>query len=164
MKRTRSLAILMICVSLPLMAQFRQQVASRPSVSESLVRSGNSSLLFGWFDPSRFSMRHSFSLSYMTSGGQGLSLGTYTNSLFYKIADPLDVQFDVSLQHSPYSSFGNTKDFSGVFLSRAQLNYRPSENMLLQIQYRQLPTMYWWGMDRSSMFYNGMGIFDEEQH
>jgi len=164
MGRVKAMVVMMVCVSAPLMAQFKQQVESRPSVSESLVRSGNSGLLFGWFDPSRFSMHHSFSLSYMSAGGQGLSLGVYTNSLYYKISDPLDVQFDVSLQHSPYSSFGNTKDFSGVYLSRAQLNYRPAENMLLQIQYRQLPSMYWWGMNRSSMFYNGIGSFDEEQH
>jgi len=164
MGRVKAMVVMMVCVSAPLMAQFKQQVESRPSVSESLVRSGNSGLLFGWFDPSRFSMHHSFSLSYMSAGGQGLSLGVYTNSLYYKISDPLDVQFDVSLQHSPYSSFGDTRDFSGVYLSRAQLNYRPAENMLLQIQYRQLPSMYWWGMNRSSMFYNGIGSFDEEQH
>jgi len=164
MGRVKAMVVMMVCVSAPLLAQFKQQVESRPSVSESLVRSGNSGLLFGWFDPSRFSMHHSFSLSYMSAGGQGLSLGVYTNSLYYKISDPLDVQFDVSLQHSPYSSFGDTRDFSGVYLSRAQLNYRPAENMLLQIQYRQLPSMYWWGMNRSSMFYNGIGSFDEEQH
>ncbi len=164
MGRVRAIAVTVACMSLPLMAQFKQQVEPRPSVSESLVRAESSNLLFGWFDPSRFSMRQSYSLSYTTMGGQGLSLGVYTNSLYYKIANPLDVQFDVSLQHSPFSSFGNSRDLSGIYLSRAQLNYRPSENMLLQIQYRQLPSMYWWGMNRSSMFNNGLGFSDEEQH
>ncbi len=160
----RNVVLLAVCVSTPLMAQFKQQVDSRPSVSESLVRAESSSLLFGWFDPNRFSMRQSYSLSYMTAGGQGMSLGVLTSSMFYKVSDPLDVQFDVSMQHSPFSSFGNSKSLSGIYLSRAQLNYRPAENMLLQIQYRQLPSMYWWGMNRPSMFHRGIGSFDEEQH
>ena len=164
MGRIKALLVVATCVSVPLMAQFKQQVESRPSVSESLVRPQNSNFLFGWFDPSQLSFHHSYSLSYMNVGGQGLSLGVLTSSLFYKFSEPLDVQFDVSMQHSPFSSFGNTKDLSGIYLSRAQLNYRPSENMLFQIQYSQLPTMYWWGMNRPSMFYNGRGNFDEEQH
>ncbi len=164
MGRMKPLIFSLLFVSLPLMAQFKQQVESRPSVSESLVLPQNSGFLFGWFDPSRLSFHHSYSLSYMTAGGQGLSLGVFTSSLYYKFSEPLDVQFDVSMQHSPFSSFGNTKDLSGIYLSRAQLNYRPSENMLLQIQYSQLPSMYWWGMNRPSMFYNGIGNFDEERH
>jgi hypothetical protein len=164
MGRIKAVLLVATCVSVPLMAQFKKQVDSRPSVSESLVRAESSNLLFGWFDPNRFSMHQSYSLSYMTAGGQGMSLGVLTSSMFYKLSDPLDVQFDVSLQHSPFSSFGNSKSLSGIYLSRAQLNYRPAENMLLQIQYRQLPSLYWWGMNRSSMFYNGMGSFDEEQH
>src|SRR3990172_1365680 len=161
MGRVKVLMFSLLVVSVPLMAQFKQQVESRPSVSESLVRPQNSNFLFGWFDPSQLSFHHSYSLSYMNVGGQGLSLGVLTSSLFYKFSEPLDVQFDVSMQHSPFSSFGNTKDLSGIYLSRAQLNYRPSENMLFQIQYSQLPTMYWWGMNRPSMFYNGRGNFDE---
>lgn len=163
MKTAKKVVLVLACFSLTAFAQFKQQVESKPSVSESLIRPEESGLMFGWFDPSRLTMHHSYSLSYMTGGGQGLSLGVYTNSLFYKIADPLDVQVDISLMHSPYSSFGSTKDFSGVLLSRAQLNYRPADNMLLQIQYRQLPTMYWMGgSNRYSSFFNGVGRFDEE--
>lgn len=164
MVRVKALAVLVLCVSVPLVAQFKEKAGSRPSVGESLVRQQNSNLLFGWFDPSRFSMHQSYSLSYMSIGGQGLSLGVYTNSMYYKISGPLDVQFDVSLQHSPFSSFGNSKDLSGMYLSRVQLNYRPAENMLLQVQYRQLPTMYWWDQNRSPMFYNGLGNTDEQEH
>ncbi|MBI2619500.1 MAG: hypothetical protein HYW57_05410 [Ignavibacteriales bacterium] len=155
---------LSLCVLMTASAQFKEQKAeSRPNVSESLIRPEGSGLMFGWFDPSRLTMHHSYSLSYMTMGGQGLSVGMYTNSLFYKIADPLDVQFDVSLMHSPFSSFGSTSDFSGVYLSRAQLNYRPAENMLLQIQFRQFPALYWiGGSNRYSNISRGVGSFDEE--
>jgi hypothetical protein len=81
----------------------------------------------------------------MTGGGQNLSLGTLTSSVAYQISDPLSVQFDVSLMHSPYNNLGGdfTKNISGVYLTRAELNYKPSKNTLFQIQFRQLPSMYW---------------------
>ena len=122
-------------------AQFKTKMNDEPSVSQSLVRSDDSGLLFGWFDPGKLKMSQSFSLSYQTFGNQGLSLGVYTNSLSYQISNPLSVQMDVSVVHSPYSSLGNdfTKSLSGIYLSRAELNYKPSDNMLFQIQYRQLP-------------------------
>ena len=70
-----------------------------------------------------------------------MSLASYTNSMFYKISDPLNVRFDVTLQGSPFGQTGslNRSDLSGVYLSRAELNYQPWQNVALQIQYRQLP-------------------------
>jgi hypothetical protein len=124
--------------------QFRSQPEARSSAGESLVRSDDG-LLFGWIDPSRLTMHNSYSLSYTTSGGRGYSLGELTSNIAYQISNPLSVQFDVSLVHSPFNNLGGSfaKDISGIYLSRAELNYRPSKNMLLQIQYRQLPAMYW---------------------
>lgn len=163
MRRIHSLLIVMACASTVAFGQFKTADQPRPTVSESLVRQ-DGGLLFGWFDPSRFSMHQSYSLSYSTAGGHGMSLGVYTNSMFYQISKPLDVQFDVSVMHSPYSSFGNAKDLSGIYLSRAQLNYRPSKNMLLQISYRQLPSMYWWGPGQMSPSWLNSAAFDEEGH
>lgn len=137
--------LIAVLVAFSAQAQFKAKTESTPSVSESMVRSDGGGLLFGWFDPSRLSMHHSYSLSYMTSGGQGLSLGMYTNSLFYRFSDPLSLQVDVSLIHSPFNSAGDKfgKDISGIYLNRAELNYRPSENTLFTIQFRQLPALYW---------------------
>jgi hypothetical protein len=44
-------------------AQFKSTVEPQPSVTESMLKSDNGGLLFGWFDPSKFNMRQSFSLS-----------------------------------------------------------------------------------------------------
>lgn len=134
-------------------AQYRsQKPETHANVSESVIKPSEG-LLFGWLDPSRLSMHHSYSLSYSSFGGQGLSVGMYTNSLMYKFSDPLDVRFDVSLVHSPFGS-SNFKDFSGVYLSRAELNYRPTDNMWLQVQFRQMPAMYWWGSGFSSGYFD----------
>jgi len=143
-----------------LLAQFKSSVANQPGVSESILRPDGGNSVFGLFDPSRLSMRHTFSLSYATfGGGRGMSLGMYTNSLYYKISNPLDVQFDVSLMYSPFSSGlgGPQQDFTGIYLTRAQLNYRPSEHMLLQVNFQQVPMTSWmgWGYGRSPFFEGG---------
>jgi len=85
-------------------AQFKSQVEKEPSVLDGLVHQSAPSFLFGWFNPEKFHMRHSFDLSYVTSGGQGLSLGTYTNSMSYQFSDNLNARADVSLSYSPFSS------------------------------------------------------------
>jgi len=137
----RAIILGLFLVALRADAQWKSQTQDRMPVGESLVRSDQSGLLFGWFDPSRFSMGHTYSLSYTTMGGQGYSLGEYTNSMRYQISDPLSVRVDLSLSHSPYDTFGGKlgKELSGFRVSRAELNYRPSENTFLQIQFRQLP-------------------------
>ncbi len=154
-------------VSVTTVGQFRSQPEARSSVAESLIRQDNGGLLFGWFDPSRFTMHNSYSLSYTTFGGEGFSLGTLTSSLAYQISDPLSLQFDVSLMHSPFNNFGGrfANNISGIYLTRAELNYRPSKNTLFQIQFRQLPAMYWLNnYDRFGFMPRFDGIEEEESH
>jgi hypothetical protein len=123
-------------------AQFKSQVENQPSVSQSLVHPMTSINSFlGILNPDNFSMQHSLSMSYMSFGGTGISLASYTNSMFYKIADPLNIRFDLTLQGSPFGNYGSLQqsDLSKLFVSRAQLNYRPLENMFIRLEYNQLP-------------------------
>ena len=147
--------------------QFRSQPEARSSAGESLLRPDDGGLLFGWFDPSRLTMHNSYSLSYTTSGSKGYSLGELTSNIAYQISDPLSVQFDVSLLHSPFNNLGGNfaNNISGIYLTRAELNYRPSKNMFLQIQYRQLPSMYWLNnYDRMGFMPSYDRINEEESH
>jgi hypothetical protein len=167
MKNLILIVIMSFVFSAVTICQFKSRPESVPSVTESMLRPDGGGLLFGWFDPSRFTMRNSYSLSYTTSGGKGYSLGTLTSSLEYQISNPLSVQFDVSLMHSPFSNLGGrfANDVSGIYLTRAELNYRPSKNMLLQIQYRQLPAMYWLNnYDRFGFMPGSDWIEEEESH
>jgi len=135
------------------MAQFKTQVEQGPRVSDG-VSSQTGSFLFGWFNPESFRMRHSFDLSYHTMGGQGMSLATYTNSMTYDIAENLNARADVSMSYSPYNTFstfgGKKNDLSSIYLSRAEVNYKPWENVLVKFQYRQVP----YGNYYYSPFYN----------
>ena len=157
MRRLLGVMLVTVLASAVLLGQFKSDAEHKPAVSESLVRPDNGGLLLGFLDPNNFSMHQSYTLSYSSFGGHGLSLGVYTNSIFYRFSAPLDVQFDVSVVHSPFGGFGAAANsLSGVYLSRAELNYHPSNNIWLQIQFRQLPNSYWYGDPYgTSRFYGG---------
>jgi hypothetical protein len=125
-------------------AQFKTQIEQESRVSNSIYQQPEETSLFGWFNPEKFHMHHSLSFSYQTMGGQGVSLGTYTNSMMYEFANNLNARADVSLSYSPFasSSFmskGMNNSLSSIYLSRAEVNYKPWENVTVQFQYRQLP-------------------------
>jgi hypothetical protein len=149
-------------------AQFKTSVEPRSTVSESILRSDNGSFLFGLFNPDNFSMHHSFSLSYQTFGNQGISMGMYTNSLAYKFSDDLDVNADISLMASPYNTLGKQyqSGLNGLFLNRAELNYRPWKNTVFQLQFQQVPAgnMMGSGFLGGSYFYGGLNRYQDDIH
>jgi hypothetical protein len=150
-------------------SQFKSTVEPRQSVTGSLLRADDGGILSGLFNPNNFSMHHSFSLSYLTGGGQGLSMGVYTNSMMFKFSDDLDVRADISLMASPYNTLGKQyqSSLSGLFLNRAELNYRPWKNTLFQIQYFQLPATYFMGYGYSrygNNFFDGIDRYQEATH
>jgi hypothetical protein len=61
---------------------------------------------------------------------------------------------------SPFNSLGKDaqSNLSGLFLSRAELNYRPWKNALVQISYRQIPAAYGLGTGYGYGF-GGMNSF-----
>ncbi len=135
--------IVLLAFSIESFSQFKN--VSQPSISDSFIHSPTSEW-FGFFNPDNFSMHHSYSMSFATMGGQNLTLGKYTNNMMYKISDKLDAQVAISLQHSPYNNFDKRlqNSLNGIFLDKAQLNYRPSENTLLQLSFQQVPWNYYY--------------------
>jgi hypothetical protein len=77
--------------------------------------------------------------------------------MFYRIADPLDVRVDVTLQGSPFGPTAgmNRNDLSGIYLSRAELNYRPWDNVFFQVEYRELPYSAYLYRNPFDPFYSG---------
>ena len=133
----------LLMVSVSAHAQFKSQVEQENRVSEGLMSQSAPQFFLGWFNPDKFHMRHSFDLSFTTLGNNSLSLGTYTNIMSYEFADNLSARTDISMSYSPYNNLpalnGKKNDLSSIYLSRAQLDYRPWENVLVQLQYRSLP-------------------------
>jgi len=160
-----SLLAVMLCFTTA-SAQFKSTIEPRSTVAESILRSDDGGLMFGLFNPNNFSMHHSFSLSYQTFGGQGLSMGMYTNSLAYKFSDDLDVKADISLMASPYNTLGKQyqSSLSGLFLNRAELTYRPWKNTLFQVQFQQVPagSMMGYGYMGGNNFFGGFSRYQDD--
>jgi len=141
-------------------AQLKTQLPEA-GVTQSLLRNPTTSWL-GLLDPSRFQMRHSLSFSYLSIAGQSLGIGMYTNSMFYQISNPLSVRLDVSMIYSPMSSFSPQvqNSLNGIFINRAEINYRPSKDFLIQFQFRQAPFVSplagWYGLPYYSGFRTGL--------
>jgi hypothetical protein len=138
--------------------QYRDNGNSPDIKSGILNKGGSSESIFGLFNPDNFNMHHSFDLSYSSFGGSnGMALGVYTNSMMYKFSDRLDLQTDISLVNSPYNSFGKdfSKQINGIYLSRAQINFKASDNMNIMIEYNHNPFGYY-----SPYYYGGYSPFN----
>ncbi len=157
--------ILMLCALLSTMAfaQFKQKPGEQPKISDSFIQPESASDWFSFFDPNNFQMHHSYSASYTASGGQGLALQRYTNTMMYKFAPNLDVRVDLSLQNSPYSTFESRlqNQFNKAYLSNAELDYRPWNNTLIRLSYQQLPWSYF-GYGYYSPYQTMFSNFDHE--
>lgn len=151
-----------------LYAQFRDTGLEPRSVKDGIVTE-NSNMLFGFLNSDDFIMRHSFSMSYTSFAGQGLSLTSYTNSMFYRLMGNLNVQLDVSVMYSPYSTLGDKfqKDISGLYISNAAVNYHPWDNFSVHLQYRSMPFGYgyyhpFYGYGNPFDFSSGGSIYHSE--
>ena len=135
-------AVLLIWVFLlPLaaLAQFKTQ--AKPIDFADRLTSGvqNGVGLLG-LDPTRLSMSHSYSMSYMSVGDRGFTQGLYLNTLKYQFAIPLTFTVQWGMAHQPFQG-NNTSPIlqNGFFLSGAQVRYKPTENTIIQLDFHQNP-------------------------
>jgi len=124
-------------------SQYKDTGIEPPSVKEGMVTENPGGIL-GFLNSDDFIMRHSFSLNYTAFAGQSVSMTSYTNSMYYRLLNNMNVQVDVSVLYSPYSTFGDKfqKDISGVYISNAAINYYPWKNFSVHLQYSAMPYGY----------------------
>jgi hypothetical protein len=139
----KKIVLIILIFGATAVAQYKDTGLQTNTVKDGIVspQSGN---LFGFLNSDDFIMRHSFSMNYTSFSGQGISVGMYTNSMFYRLMDNLDVQADVSVTYSPYSTLGEAhqKSLAGIYLSNAAINYRPFKDFSVHLQYRNMPYGY----------------------
>lgn len=157
----KNLIIIFLLASTALFAQFKEELNKPVNIKAGIINQNPSSFIFGFINPDNFKMNHSFSMSYSAFGGQGVALGIYTNSMSYQFNDQLNVEVDASLINSPYSTFGQgyADQINGVYLTRAQVNYRPAENWFISLQYLNSPTGFYNNYWNRSFF--GRNGFDD---
>ncbi|HVP36548.1 MAG TPA: hypothetical protein VMT04_06080 [Terriglobales bacterium] len=113
--------------------------AQDKSASESSVKLKGFSLL----DPSRLKMNQSYTFSFFSSGKQSGTFGLYTNTLEYRISQPLLVRVGLAYLHQPLSMFNRgSQSLNGVFLPNFQLFYQPSKSFQLRIDVSSMPGWY----------------------
>ncbi|MCZ7610674.1 MAG: hypothetical protein M5U17_10975 [Ignavibacterium sp.] len=151
----KSTLFIVLVVSSITFGQFKDPVFPTETPKDGITDK-SSNYILGFINPDNFSMKHSIGLSYSTIGGYGTSLATYTNSMFYKFADNMNLQLDASIITSPYSSLG--KDFQnsiqGLYITSAAFNYKPWDDFSISVQYRAIPNYFYDSYYRYNRFSN----------
>lgn len=149
--------LLVILVPLSLLAQFKTQ--AKPVDFTDRLAMGQQNVGLLGIDMSRFSMSHAYSMSYMSMGGHGFTQGLYLNTMSYQFAFPLTVSLQLGMAHNPFEG-NNTASIlqNGLFLSGAQIRYKPTEKTTIQLDFRQVPMQNYHGSYYMSR--PGMDWFD----
>jgi len=143
MKKILPIILLLILIGhSPIFGQLKNQ--DKPlQIKQELMRPAQDRFLgLGIFDPSKFSMQHSFSMSYFSVGGKGLSQGLYLNTMTYQFSSPLLLKLQWGIQNFPTNSLAkNNPAFQGgFFLSGAELQYKPSDKLEMRLQFNSMPS------------------------
>ncbi len=139
--------VLFLGLALPVVA-IAQTNSDHPSVPfNQYLRSGQQNglgvQLLGLLDPSRMTFSHSYTMSYLSSGGQGVMRGVFMESIGYRISNPLALTVNFGYLHQPYSSFGpDGITQNGSLVGGAALTWRPSKNMFMTLEVGRYPPGY----------------------
>jgi len=148
MKKTLIVGMLCLTGTLPgalVHAQLKSQIPETPTLEQVIRVPGVSSLNnLSWFDPNRFSIHQSYSLSFISGSGQSQSLGLYQNSMSYVFSDKLLLNTRFGFVHNPFN-VGNAINRSNMLdnlLYGADLTYRPRENLIMNFSFDKVPVTY----------------------
>ena len=111
-----------------------QESAERPT--NQLV---GASSPFSLLDFSRLHMQQSYSLSFFSAGGRSESIAMYLNQIDYDVTSTLRLSVGMAWLHQPQATLGfSEKTVSERLLPSFSLNWQPSKNFLLRVDYRTL--------------------------
>ena len=121
-----------------LWGQLKSQVPKQNAGA--MITGNNLSTTVPLLDPTRFDMHHSFSMSTMSLGGQAMNVAAYTNIMTYELNHNLHLGTRFSLvQPTGMMGPGNYGLNNTQFLYDANLQYRPSENTLIEFNMSNRP-------------------------
>ena len=135
-------------------AQFKAD-KNAPSISDRIgVPYSPTTSIFSFIDPSRFNMQHTYSMSYISGGGNSGSLGLYTNRMSYTVNQNLQLIADIGYLHQPFSGVGNMP-FSldqGELFYGGELRYTPTDNSMIRLRFENAPTNLWQRNNRNYFY------------
>lgn len=136
--------LLALAVASPANAQLRTDARAQSQLAMPRL-SDAGGVLGTLFSPNTFRMAHSYTFSAGSMGGQGYSMGLYTNSMMFQFSPKLAARVDVGVAHSPFGNGlpGMRMDGQGnnlnVFLQNAEIAYRPNDSFQMHFSVRQSP-------------------------
>jgi hypothetical protein len=104
---------------------------------------------FSLLNNSRVTWSHSYSVSFFSGGSYSGSYGMLNSAMFYEVSSKLSLAFSMALAHDPGLLWGNGSQ-SATFLPGFMLDFHPSKNFSLRINYQRL--------DGANPYYYGYGI------
>lgn len=123
-------------------AQLKSQLPAGTTIEQSIRIPGLSAAIgsLNLFDPSRFSMSHSYSLSFMSGGGYSTSLGMYQNTMRYLVSDKLLLTTRLGFIHNPLQGgYGTNQNLWNNLIYGADVLYHPTPNLWLNLSINQGP-------------------------
>ncbi|MBL7961738.1 hypothetical protein JNL27_16010 [bacterium] len=138
MKNLGFFFVMILSVSLSAQAQFRTQTVNRVDV-KSGITTPMPGTLAEFLSPERFYMNQSYGLTYYTGGSQSGSIGMYTNSLNFRLSNPLFLRVDLGVMHQPFGGPKGVNEQNAQFLHGAELIYKPNKSFQMQVGYSTTP-------------------------
>ena len=101
---------------------------------------GNDNSIMSLFDPSRFSMNHSFSMSMMNMNSQSVGVASYTNNMNFLLRDNLQLQTIITFMQPQMFSTNTQSPYSNSQLYfNTVLDYQPTQNTHFQVSFGNYP-------------------------
>ncbi len=136
-KRIKYIIALITILSIG-MGQLKSDLSQNGAIFNNPVNTGGS--VMSLFDPSRFSMNHSFGMSMMSMGGQSVGIASYTNNMNFLLRDKLQLQTYVTFMQPNMISSNTANPYSNSQLYYdAVLDYSPTDNTHFQVSFGNYP-------------------------
>lgn len=120
------------------LGQLKSDLSQNNAIPQGL--SGSDGSIMSLFDPSRFSMNHSFSASMMSMNKQSISVMSYTNNMNFMLRDNLRVQTYLTFMQPNMISSNTQNPYSNSQLYfNTVLDYNPTENTHFQVSFGNYP-------------------------
>ena len=157
----KNLTGLIVCLFLlPSLAFGQLKQDGKINMAQALTKPQTLVGLIG-LDPSKFSMSHSYSLSFTSFGGQSYNQGLYLNTMMYQLSNPIRMYFQFGVQHQPFGR-NEFQSQSQAFISGAGFEYKPSENFKVQFEFSQQPNSFYSPYNNRSRFNQISSPLDKE--
>jgi hypothetical protein len=120
------------------LGQLKSDLSQNNAITNNLFASDGS--IMSLFDPSRFSMKHSFSMSMLSMNSQSIGVASYTNNMNFLLRDNLRLQTNMTFMQPNMISSNTPNPYSNSQLYfNSVLDYSPTENTHFQVRFGNYP-------------------------